>query len=105
MHPTVQWVSTVLERPLGPVALYGLILAITRWIWLSDMGWYSKTGGGYLSMGSCCKWVPCEGKKDLNSNVLFWLLSVTCCVRPLLDVVVRRGILVQPPSVEGPDIS
>ena len=74
----VQWVSTALERPLGPVALYGLILAITCWIWLSDMGWHLKTGEGYLSMGSCCEQAPCEGKKDLNNKVLFWLLSVTC---------------------------
>ena len=93
------------ERPLGPGALYGLILVITWWICWSVMGSYLNIGGGYSSMGSCCSNTPCDVKNTLNSSELLCSLLVTRDVWPALDVVVRAGILVLSPSVEGPDMS
>ena len=49
---SAQCVRTALERLLGPVALCGPILAITCAICWSDIGLYSKIGGGYLLAGT-----------------------------------------------------
>ena len=72
---------------------------------LSVIGSNLKIGGGYLSVRSCCVWTPCDGKKDLKSSKLLWLLSVTFWGWPLLGIITRGGILVQLPSVEGPDVN
>ena len=64
-----------------------------------------KIGEGYLSIGSGCNQIPCEGKRDLNNRILLWWLSVACWVHPSLNVNVSGGILRCLSSVEGPDVS
>ena len=97
--------SIAFERLLGPGALYGLILVITQWICWLVMGLYLNIGGGYSSMGSCYSNTPCDRKNTLNSSELLCSLLMTHDVWLALDVVVRAGILMLLPSVEGHDMS